>query len=95
MAFYKYDIIAKAGDLGIQKLENRPSINDLGQVALVGDFDTNVFGSNAVFVGDGSTPLKQISSTTESSRAFGTAVQINNSGQVIANWRYTTGLGAN
>jgi len=93
MTFYRYDIIARTGDLGIRKLENRTSINDLGQVAFIGDLDTSVSGGNAVFVGDGSTPLRQISDS-QSIRNFSTAVQINNSGQVITNW-IASGIGGN
>ena len=34
--FYKYDIIAKIGDLGITDFEDQPSINDKGTVAFIG-----------------------------------------------------------
>jgi VCBS repeat-containing protein len=93
--FYKYDIIAKTGDQGIQKIENRTSINDLGKVAFVGDLNTSVFGLNGIFIGDsvgGSVTLTDIApSSKQSNRQFGTAVQINNNNQVIGSWRETSG----
>ncbi len=89
--FYKYDIIAKTGDQGIQKIENRVSINNLGKVAFVGDLDTTVFGSNAIFVGD--SLLLKIVSSPLFSRQFGTSVQINDNNQIIANGRSTSNAG--
>ncbi|MGB6301982.1 MAG: tandem-95 repeat protein, partial [Rivularia sp. (in: cyanobacteria)] len=90
--FYKYTVIAKEGVQGIQDLGNRTSINDAGRVALTGDLDTSVFGKNAVFSGDDLTSLKNIApASVLSNRRFGTAVEINNAGQVIAGFRQTTG----
>ncbi|MBE9210617.1 tandem-95 repeat protein [Nostoc sp. LEGE 06077] len=96
--FYKYEIIAKTGDKGIQKIENRVSINDLGKVAFVGDLNTSVFGLNGIFVGDsvdGSVTLTDIAPAAEqTNRQFGTAVQINNNNQVIGSWREASGISA-
>jgi len=92
--FYQYDIIAKTGDAGIQKIEFRTSINDVGKIAFVGDLNTNVFGGNAVFVGDGSSLPNNISGTALNARNFGTALQINNNNQVIASWTNTNGTSA-
>lgn len=87
---YKFDIIAKTGG-SIKKIESRTSINDLGHVAFVGDFDITKPG-NAVFVA-GDSFVKEITDS-QGILQFGTAVQINNSGQVVANWRKTNGVGA-
>lgn len=91
-SFYKYSVVAKIGDQGIQDLGNRVSINDAGKIAFNGDLDSGQFGENAVFVWDGT--LNNISSNTLGSGInFGTAVQINNQDKVIANSRRTNGVG--
>lgn len=89
--FYKYTVIAKEGVQGIQDLGNRTSINDAGRVALTGDLDTSVFGENAVFVGDGFSLSNIAPASVDSRRRFGTSVEINNAGQVIAGFRQSFG----
>ena len=76
--FYKYTIIAKTGDQGIEDFSTRPSINDDGLVAFVGDFTEGAFGSEGVFVGDGSSgSLKNIAPASNNTTTnFGTRVQI-------------------
>lgn len=92
--FYQYQIIAKTGDEDIQDLGNRTSINDEGVVAFTGDLDDSVFGGNAVFVGDGSSLTDIAPASVLSSRRFGTAIQINNAGQVVAAWTQSNGISA-
>ncbi|KST67109.1 hypothetical protein BC008_28350, partial [Mastigocoleus testarum BC008] len=92
--FYQYQIIAKTGDEGIEDLGNRTSINDEGVVAFTGDLDDSVFGGNAVFVGDGSSLTDIAPASVLSSRRFGTAIQINNAGQVVAAWTQSNGISA-
>jgi VCBS repeat-containing protein len=89
--FYKYKTIAKEGVQGIQDLGNRTSINDAGTVAFTGDLDTSVFGGNAVFVGDGFSLSNIAPASVDSRRRFGTSVEINNAGQVIAGFRQSFG----
>ncbi len=90
--FYEYKTIVKTGDLGLQDLSNRPSINDLGQVAVIGDFDTTAFGSEGIIVGDGSGTAKNIAPiVNQPSQNLGSRVQINNDGQVISTFTRISG----
>lgn len=76
---YEFDAIAQSGVAGLVRLGNGPSINDAGQVALIGGLTEG----DDVFVGDGST-LRNISNLANSLETFREAVQINNTGQVVA-----------
>lgn len=86
---YKYEIIAKSGDLGIKSIFPRLSINDLGEIAFVGEFSS---GGTSIFVWDGSV-LKNVTPGTANNafRRWAEAVQINNKGQIIASDRSGTG----
>jgi YD repeat-containing protein len=85
---YYLDVIARTGDQGLVGFGDQPSINDLGQVAFVGQF----VDGEGIFVGDhaGLENINpQFSHTLD--RVFGRGVQINNSGQVLARDRVSGG----
>lgn len=78
--YYKYDVIAKVGDANLTGMGNSPSVNDKGQVAFTGLLSSG----DGVFVGDGKS-LKNITpGFVGNNRTFGSAVQINNAGKVVA-----------
>ena len=92
--FYTYDVIAQSGQAGLSGVLPGASINDYGKVAFVGQYQDaqgNPAGEG-IFVGNGST-LNDItfSSYANPNRIYGPEVQINNSDEVVAVDRYTSG----
>ena len=92
--FYEYHIIASTSQTPTNAstpligMGNNPSINANGTVAFVGQFATG----EGLVLGDASaSPSRLISpGSVQSTRFFGRAVQINDSGLVMANNRVTT-----
>ncbi len=84
----KYHVVARTGDLGIERIDREVSVNDLGTVAFVGRFSEPGTGVEIghIFVGYG-TPgsLVDISPSISSFRdtAIDPRVQINNLEQVL------------
>ena len=81
---YDFDVIAATGQQSLSAMGNGPSINDNGTVAFVGDFQA---GNEGLFTGDGTAAgLKNInpSYSNDPNRTYGNAVEINDSGTVLA-----------
>lgn len=86
-----YTVIARTGDLGTTGLGSGPSINDAGQVALVGTFAT---GQGVLVRALDHGPLTNVTPGFQSaSRSFGQSVEINAGGRVAAVDRTTQGGG--
>jgi hypothetical protein len=79
-SFYKFDIIAKTGQLNLSGIEDNPSINDAGNVAFVGQLTT---GGKGIFVGNVPGAATAIANTPYSNPGFSRGVQINNKNQVV------------
>jgi len=79
-SFYKFDIIAKTGQLNLSGIEDNPSINDAGNVAFVGQLTT---GGEGIFVGNAPGAATAIANTPSSNPGFSRGVQINNENQVV------------
>ncbi|MGK7956590.1 MAG: S8 family serine peptidase [Crocosphaera sp.] len=91
-AFYEYDVILQTGNAQenreIQKIERPTSINDSGQVVVIGDFDTSVFGQNAVFLSDKSGNTDSIfGGNLADNFEFSPILQINDNGKIITHAR--------
>lgn len=79
---YRLEVIAKTGDAGLLTMGNNPSINDNDTVAFVGVLPSRAEG---VFIGNSpNSPIHITPGFVSATRTFGRAVQINNSGKVIA-----------
>ena len=84
--YYTYQIIAKtgqvvAGQTALTGMGDSPSVNAAGVVAFIGQF----IGGEGVVAGDGINPLILVSPNRVASNIFfGRAVQIADSGQIIA-----------
>lgn len=89
--FYKFDVVAAAGQGGLTDVRQSPSINDSGVVALTGVTATGT----SVFLSDmsGATLRNITTNFMALNRTFTPSPQINNSNQVIAHDISTDGQG--
>ncbi|MFZ1631369.1 MAG: M23 family metallopeptidase, partial [Anaerolineae bacterium] len=80
--YYTPTIISRTNPVGLVSIGNGVSVNATGTVAFVGQLP----GGNGLFVGDGPDSARNINPafSANPNRDFGTAVQINNAGRVIA-----------
>src|ERR1051325_8462671 len=76
--YYAHTVLAQTGQAGLTGIKSAPSINDLGQVAFIGQ----ISGGEGVFYADSQT-LANLSQSY-ASRTFSTTVQINNSRNIVA-----------
>ncbi len=81
-AFYDFTVVAKTGDLGTTGFTQVPSINDTGQVAVVG----HTANGDVILAHDG-TALQNLSGTPNANTTYLASAQINNAGQVLASER--------
>ncbi len=86
--FFDYTVVAQSGQAGIVSIPGVPSINDLGQVAVVASTDDTFQNSNeGIFVGDGVTSPTNISPDLDQQNLFfDRKIEINGMSQVIAAW---------
>ena len=74
---YSFDLIADTSGT-ISGFENTTSINDSGLVAAIGQFDS----IEDLLVGDGETPVINLSS--QYSGRFSSGIEINNNNKIVA-----------
>ena len=89
--YYRFDVVAAAGQGGFTDVQQSPSINDNGVVAFAGVTTSG----NGIYVSDmsGATPRNLTSNFTAPNRVFTPSPQINNSNQVVAHERLTDAQG--
>jgi hypothetical protein len=89
--YYRFDVVAAAGQGGLTDVQQSPSINDSGVVAFTGV----TASGNGIYVSDvsGATPRNLTSNFTAPNRVFTPSPQINNSNQVVAHERLTDAQG--
>ncbi len=76
-----FKIIAKTGDLGLNTIENSPSINDAGTVAFVGT--TSSTSTTDIFAGNALQTLKDVTGSTNSAPNSTRALQLNNVNSIV------------
>ncbi len=84
--FYRYDVVAEAGQDGLTAFGPGPSINDLGTVAFMGSTSAPYQIGQGIFVRNisESAPRHLSNGFQSSTRVFSSTVQINNNNQVGA-----------
>jgi uncharacterized repeat protein (TIGR01451 family) len=89
--YYRFDVVAAAGQGGLTDVQQSPSINDNGVVAFTGVTATG----NGIYVSDvsGATLRNLTSNFTAPNRVFTPSPQINNSNQVVGHERLTDATG--
>jgi Ca2+-binding RTX toxin-like protein len=82
-----FDVIATTNG-SLTGFGNTVSINDSGLVALIGKYGT----VQDLLVGDGTSPLKNLSSNFDLNTSFALGVEINNNNEVVAVDRQSNGI---